>query len=375
MDGQWLGKIDVNGITGSIRVDLEDRGDFFFGHAYIFYEEDLQRPGFRYSLRIPKSSPHKINTDTWFLGSAGGEMSSAERKSAEAILREKYGNTVPDRLNVEFSITDRKLRIDWQATDNNIGTELLVRSDIAAKSQLLGRQDLTTWDQFREWAVDQQPRQYIFRGQASPNKLASSFHRTWRKDLKTWVAQDVPALFGAVIERVNYPLQLGQLAHNGAIWSILQHHGYPTPMLDWTFSPFVAAFFAFQNVKSEDEEAPRIYILDQSAWTAKYGRNAFIVDDAPLQLVVLESLSIGNPRSGPQQALSTVTNLADVEAFIREREELDGQTYLTVCDLPANDRNRIMRELELMGITYGSLFPGMDGVCRDIRDRLFAAPS
>jgi hypothetical protein len=33
-----------------------------------------------------------------------------------------------------------------------------------------------------------------------------------------------------------------------------------------------------------------------------------------------------------------------------------------------------MRELELMGITYGSLFPGLDGICRDMRDRLFTPP-
>jgi hypothetical protein len=107
-------------------------------------------------------------------------------------------------------------------------------------------------------------------------------------------------------------------------------------------------------------------------WMLSYGRHAFIVDAAPPQLVLVESLQIGNPRSGPQQALSTVTNIADVEAFIREREQADGRSYLTVCDLPAVDKNRIMRELELMGITYGSLFPGLDGICRDMRERLFA---
>lgn len=34
-----------------------------------------------------------------------------------------------------------------------------------------------------------------------------------------------------------------------------------------------------------------------------------------------------------------------------------------------------MRKLELMGITYGSLFPGIEGVCRDMRDRLFSSPA
>jgi hypothetical protein len=97
----------------------------------------------------------------------------------------------------------------------------------------------------------------------------------------------------------------------------------------------------------------------------------FFAEAVPAHLTVLESLSVGNPRHGPQQALSTVTNVADVEAFVREREREDDKTYLTVCDLPANEKPRIMRELELMGITYGSLFPGLDGVCRDMRERHF----
>ena len=211
-------------------------------------------------------------------------------------------------------------------------------------------------------------------GTKEPGQLVTSFHRTWRKDLRSWILDDVGTLFGAVAERLNYPLQMGNLQHNAAIWSILQHHGYPTPMLDWSYSPFVAAYLAFQDADQHEDCTPRIYMFDQARWIERYGRTEFIVDAAPNQLVVVESMSVANPRHTPQQAISTVTNVADIEAFVRRKEQEDEVTYLTVCDLPLESRPQIMRELELMGITYGSLFPGLDGICRDMRDRLFAGP-
>lgn len=372
MQGQWIGKVEGE-FPGSLRLELEDRGDVFFGHAYLFYDYSCELPGFVFELKVPKEPPYRTETKTFYLYPGGGEMSANDRERAESKLTERFGELpIPANINVDFVPSNECLTVNWSETNGNSGSIELHQSSIEAQSDLVSRVDLSTWDQFREWAIDQKLRNYVFRGQSMPIKLASTFHRTWRKDLKTWISNDVRLLFGALVERVKYPLQLGNADHNPALWSIMQHHGYPTPMLDWTYSPFVAAYFAFQNVEVDQKDSPRIFILDQGAWNERYGQLRFYVDDAPPQLVVLESMSIGNPRLGPQQALSTVTNVADVEAFIRSKEELDGKTYLTVCDLPASDRPRIMRELELMGITYGSLFPGLDGICRDMKDRLFA---
>lgn len=39
----------------------------------------------------------------------------------------------------------------------------------------------------------------------------------------------------------------------------LRHHGFPSPLLDWTMSPYVAAFFAFESKPPTEEENVAIY--------------------------------------------------------------------------------------------------------------------
>ncbi|MHA6766221.1 FRG domain-containing protein [Sphingobium ummariense] len=397
MIGQWIGRVEGE-MPATLRIETEDRGFGLIGRAYLFYDNpDL--PGYLFDIHLQKDQPLRARLTTIYLYPAGGIMSVQDRQEAETYLASNYGGTIPPHLDVEFSVVGAHLIVAWvgsgpvsaerprrtkrflrlmqkQPADepSQRGNVTLSLSDPAGASALSPRSDLVSWDQFRHWAAGQNPRHYIFRGQRQPFKLATTFHRTWRKNLNQWITEDIALLFGSVAETLKYPLQLGNLQHNAAIWSILQHHGYPTPMLDWSYSPFVAAYFAFQE-EIDVDASPRIYIFDRVAWINKYGKAGFILDAAPNQLVVIETMPVSNPRHSPQQAISTVTNIADVEAFIREREQADGARYLTACDLPIGSRPQIMRELELMGITYGSLFPGLDGICRDMRDRLFTPPA
>uniref|UniRef100_A0A183CN42 FRG domain-containing protein n=1 Tax=Globodera pallida TaxID=36090 RepID=A0A183CN42_GLOPA len=384
MIGQWIGRVEGE-LPATLRVEIEDRGFGLVGRAYLFYDRaDL--PGFLFDINFAKGETLRTKVVTIYLRPAGGVMTVEERQAAEAYIAANFGSGMPSEIDVEFTSSGSDLTVTWSgiapvlsdtagvakrvwrliqkapvADERQQGIIPMKLSDPKGVSALTPRTDLTSWDQFRHWATGQYPRNFIFRGQRQPFKLTSSFHRTWRKNLSLWINQDIELLFGAVAEHLKYPLQLGNLQHNAAIWSILQHHGYPTPMLDWSYSPFVAAYFAFQEA-NDANVSPRIFIFDRVAWTNRYGKAGFTVDAAPNQLVVIETMPTGNPRHAPQQAISTVTNVADVEAFVRAREEADGVTYLTACDLPFQSRPQIMRELELMGITYGSLFPGLDGI-------------
>jgi hypothetical protein len=372
MQGQWIGEFKDE-FSGTVRLELEEREGRSVGHAYLFYAQTDSLPGFMFNINVGLEPPFVTEVTTTYLHSDGGIMTQEARDRAEASLAQRFGEVpVPATLQIELEMRGDDVVVRYTTTSREMEAITLCESSVRSRSELVGRADLLTWDQFREWAVDRRPRHFIFRGQTHSHKLSTTFHRTWRKNLQLWMLDDVRTLYGAMSEQISYPLQLGDMAHNAAFWSLLQHHGYPTPLLDWTFSPFVAAYFAFANVTPNDPVHPRIYIFDQAKWNERYGKLGFMADPSPPQLVVLESYRFGNPRAAPQQALATVSNVTDIESFILARETEDEQEYLTVCELPATEAPRILRELELMGITYGSLFPGLDGIARDAKERLFA---
>ena len=60
-----------------------------------------------------------------------------------------------------------------------------------------------------------------------------------------------------------------------------------------------------------------------------------------------------------------------METYIRSRET-DTKKYLQMIDLPVRERKRVIRELSYMGITAGSLFPGLDGACEELAERNFS---
>ena len=72
----------------------------------------------------------------------------------------------------------------------------------------------------------------------------------------------------------------------------------------------------------------------------------------------------------PQQSISSVTNIDDIESYIRSLES-EERRYLHIVNLPLKERPLVMRELSMMGITAGSLFPGFDGACEELRERHF----
>jgi FRG domain len=194
--------------------------------------------------------------------------------------------------------------------------------------------------------------------------------------LRRFLSEDIRYLHRHLSARTKHFFRVNEPDENGAFVNMVRHHGYPTPLLDWTHSPYVAAFFAYYRIKKEDaasagdKDVVRIHKFDQEQWKLDFTQ--FPLLELPsLHFSIIEFIAIENDRMVPQQAASTVTNIDDVEFYMKTVESTKKKNYLSAIDLPARLRNDVMRELSVMGITAGSMFPGLDGACEELAERNF----
>ncbi len=277
---------------------------------------------------------------------------------------------IPTTANVRVVFGGSNLRVDWETSIGTSGSGNLSLSDGAQPSRLATT--LMTWNEFKQMVLALEPRSRVFRGQSSPARLRTSFHRTHRKNLVKYINVDIPALRRELSAQTKHFFRIDDSLENGAFWNLLQHHGYPTPLLDWTYSPFVAAYFAFRHFRRSSDvgEFVRIYLFDSESWKRDFTQFEQVTFSRP-HLSVIETIALENPRALPQQSLSTVTNCDDIESYIRLCEAEVQKQYLWAIDLDYGERHAVLRELSLMGITSASLFPGIDGACEEVKARYF----
>lgn len=366
MDGQWIGSFVEGENRTDVIVDIDEYPDRFRGTARMF---SAGEPGTICEISTDNKNPPYVFDRVPLHWMPEGEVALVDRST---IIQRNPEMTFPETANIQIRETDTGLNASWVTDIGTSGEVDLSRRHAGLPSEIAPINDINTWEKFKEFAVRQQPGRYVFRGQPEAFRLRTAFHRTYRKDLVRYTVEDIPLAHKILTARTRHFFDLSVPGQRGAFWNLLQHHGYPTPLLDWTYSPFVAAFFAYRRrqASAAPSDKVRIYIFDRETWMRDFSQLE-AVNFAHLHFSVLDALAIENPRAIPQQAISTLTNVDDIESYVIQRELEKKKTYLSVVDLPADFRKEVMVELSLMGITAGSLFPGLDGACEELRGRMF----
>lgn len=363
--GQWQGRFQGTN-TGELLFDADRRGQRAVGSAYTTDASGL--PGVLVRFDLPGNVANQTATlPTELLHPREPRLMTLAE--ATALFP---GATFPTAVQMSLKVGKRTMSISWTSNAGTHGTATLWPSKADKPSTYKGERGIRTWAQFKKFATSLEPDRFIFRGQSMGHRLRTAFHRTRRKDLLPYLSMDVQMLHRVLTAQTRHLFNLGDPLQMGAFLNLAQHHGFPTPLLDWSHSPFVAAYFAFTGDPRPGDETRKVRILmfDRKEWAARYSQLQYLTFCRP-HFSVLEALAIENERALPQQALSTLTNLDDIETYIRAREADTSYRFLRVFDLLRSERETVERELRLMGITAASILPGLDGACTELRRRLF----
>lgn len=155
-------------------------------------------------------------------------------------------------------------------------------------------------------------------------------------------------------------------------WALGQHHGLATPLLDWTTSPFVAAFFAFLPEPSGNGRARRraIFGISKSWVRTRSGQIAKAWKAAkeqgkPPVVEFFEPLSDENPRLVGQGGLFTrAPDGVDLETWVKANYDGERKVRMVKITLPEGQRTICLRSLNRMNINHLSLFPDLYGASR-----------
>ncbi|MHB8199573.1 MAG: FRG domain-containing protein [Acidithiobacillus sp.] len=347
-----------------VNIDHIDAGDHE-AHATIFSGDTIYTTKFSFNwIRTSQLIDVHIDSITEYIRQADGNFKKSD------INKQQH-------QTAELSIAwVEGLRLSWK-TDSG---QLLQSEGLAQRANEPSTLSATktTWKDFKHLIEDLEETRYIFRGQSSPGKLRTSFHRTNRSNLSRYHKINIPQLQHLISSVHRNYFSISEISELISMLTLAQHHGYPTPILDWTISPYIAAYFAFLYTQIESKpgivkpfsEHIRIYQFDLKEYQNDFPQFNEI-NDISLHVSFSVTSPLDNPRAIPQQSISCISTIDDIETYIEYLNKKNCKNYLSAYDIPISERAKALKDLELMGITHASLFPGLDGMCAYLKHKHF----
>jgi hypothetical protein len=217
-----------------------------------------------------------------------------------------------------------------------------------------------SWDEFmaclRPELFDDEPfaaDRYLFRGVADADwRLVSSFDRQFPGVADPELVSG--KLLGAFRARCDELADPALVTDDDRLLALGQHFGLPTRLLDWTFSPYIAAFFALSGAVSKPRDLAYAAVWALHLEAPIWGPDAGVAIVSPA----------GNVRLRKQSGCFTraLGAFSSLDEYVEDSDHPG--VALTKFVIPARDAEHGLAQLRLMGITAAQLFPDLDGAAR-----------
>jgi hypothetical protein len=169
--------------------------------------------------------------------------------------------------------------------------------------------------------------------------------------------------------------------------ALMQHHGSPTRLLDWTRSPYIAAFIAFEDTFKEEGETA-IWAINSRwlaecserrlahAWNRSVKAPELRTDEelnrlmhCSVRVVIPMEPERMNERLTIQQGLFLFPSGTELsfESVLADYSRDDSPEHIRKIVLPKSEGLPCLVDLLRMNINAASLFPGLDGFARSLR--------
>ncbi len=167
------------------------------------------------------------------------------------------------------------------------------------------------------------------------------------------------------------PLTEFKPENNWDLLALAQHHGLPTRLLDWSFNALIALWFAVDSPPQLDKKGVTqdgvVWIL--AANVEDFRTDTSTADPLDNNLTKIFRPNVVSRRISAQSGVFTVHKIIDDIKMIRFEKNKQYMNKLTKFKIRGEHFANLRKQLNMLGINYASIYPDIDGFCRNLEWR------